>query len=76
MYILIMSSDARIKSKFWGKSMEVFPVGTVNVTIPKLAPNRVNCVCPLVRVHVMYVTFMYHLHICVYIRMYIHMLCC
>jgi hypothetical protein len=27
--------DARIKSKFWGKSMEVFPVGTVNVTIPK-----------------------------------------
>lgn len=27
--------DARIKSKFWGKSMEVFPVGTINVTLPK-----------------------------------------
>ena len=54
MYILIMSSDARIKSKFWGKSMEVFPVGTVNVTIPKLAPNNiVQCVS----------VSMHHLHL-------------
>jgi len=28
-------TDARIKNKFWGKSMEVFPIGTVNVTLPK-----------------------------------------
>ncbi|XP_064389026.1 oxysterol-binding protein-related protein 3-like isoform X2 [Halichondria panicea] len=27
--------DARIKSKFWGKSMEVFPIGVVNVTLPR-----------------------------------------
>lgn len=27
--------DARIKNKFWGKSMEVFPIGTVNLTIPR-----------------------------------------
>ena len=39
MYLLhcngVAVSDARIKSKFWGKSMEVFPIGTVNVTLPK-----------------------------------------
>ena len=28
-------SDARIKSKFWGKSMEVFPIGTTHVTLPR-----------------------------------------
>ena len=36
--------DARIKSKFWGKSMEVFPVGTVNVTIPKSVNSLTACV--------------------------------
>ncbi len=32
---LCIGTDARIKSKFWGKSMEVFPIGLVNVTLPK-----------------------------------------
>ncbi|CAH1249698.1 OSBPL6 [Branchiostoma lanceolatum] len=27
--------DARLKTKFWGKSMEIIPIGTVNVSIPK-----------------------------------------
>ncbi|XP_071942527.1 oxysterol-binding protein-related protein 6-like [Antedon mediterranea] len=27
--------DARIKTKFWGKSMEILPAGTINITIPK-----------------------------------------
>ena len=33
-----MVLDLRIKSKFWGKSMEVLPVGTINVTIPEYVP--------------------------------------
>lgn len=31
----IFWQDARIKNKFWGKSMEVFPIGTVNLIMPK-----------------------------------------
>lgn len=27
--------DIRWKNKFWGKSMEILPVGTLNVTLPK-----------------------------------------
>lgn len=31
----IIRADMRIKTKFWGKSMEIQPVGTVNLKIPK-----------------------------------------
>ena len=31
----VSCTDARIKSKFWGKSMEVFPIGVTNVLLPK-----------------------------------------
>lgn len=27
-------SDVRWKNKFWGKSMEIVPVGTTHVTLP------------------------------------------
>ncbi|NWI72224.1 OSBL6 protein, partial [Dryoscopus gambensis] len=30
--------DIRWKNKFWGKSMEILPVGTLNVTLPKPRP--------------------------------------
>ncbi|XP_050388656.1 oxysterol-binding protein-related protein 6 isoform X1 [Patella vulgata] len=30
-----MWQDMRVKTKFWGKSMEIQPLGTVNVTLPK-----------------------------------------
>ena len=33
--LLLLLLEARIKSKFWGKSMEVFPIGVVNVCLPK-----------------------------------------
>jgi hypothetical protein len=29
------SSETRIKTKFWGKSMEIQPVGIVNLVLPK-----------------------------------------
>uniref|UniRef100_A0A8C5S7Y9 Oxysterol-binding protein n=1 Tax=Laticauda laticaudata TaxID=8630 RepID=A0A8C5S7Y9_LATLA len=28
--------DIRWKNKFWGKSMEILPIGTLNVTLPKM----------------------------------------
>ncbi|XP_041477450.1 oxysterol-binding protein-related protein 6-like isoform X2 [Lytechinus variegatus] len=31
----IYSQDVRIKTKFWGKSMEVIPIGTIHIHIPK-----------------------------------------
>jgi hypothetical protein len=31
----ILWQDAQLKSKYWGRSFEVIPIGTVNVTIPK-----------------------------------------
>ncbi|XP_069676380.1 oxysterol-binding protein-related protein 6-like isoform X2 [Periplaneta americana] len=31
----VFCQDARIKTKFWGKSMEFQPTGSVNVTLPK-----------------------------------------
>ncbi|RIB25134.1 Oxysterol-binding protein [Gigaspora rosea] len=27
--------DSKVKSKFWGKSMELIPIGTIHITIPK-----------------------------------------
>lgn len=27
--------DVRWKNKFWGKSMEILPIGTVNVMLPR-----------------------------------------
>ncbi|XP_033628632.1 oxysterol-binding protein-related protein 6-like isoform X2 [Asterias rubens] len=31
----IYTQDARIKTKFWGKSMEIIPAGNVNIKIPR-----------------------------------------
>lgn len=28
-------SDVRWKNKFWGKSMEILPIGSVNLMIPR-----------------------------------------
>jgi len=35
----IFSQDARIKTKFWGKSMEFQPTGSVNVQLPKYSDH-------------------------------------
>lgn len=35
-------SDTRIKTKFWGKSMEFQPVGHVNVYLPKQVTNIIS----------------------------------
>lgn len=32
--ICVIHSDVRWKNKFWGKSMEIVPVGTTNVVLP------------------------------------------
>ena len=46
--ILVLSLshlDIRWKNKFWGKSMEILPVGTLNVTLPKqvaLLPSQAS----------------------------------
>ena len=38
-----MCVDARIKNKFWGKSMEVFPLGKVNMVLPKWVKSQHTC---------------------------------
>ena len=29
-----MSTDMQVKTKFWGKSMEILPIGNVNLKLP------------------------------------------
>ncbi len=36
--VCICVSDVRWKNKFWGKSMEILPIGTVNVMLPRYSP--------------------------------------
>jgi len=33
--VCVHVTDTQVKTKFWGKSMEVQPVGLVNLRIPK-----------------------------------------
>ena len=34
-YVSLFVSDIQIKTKFWGKSMEIQPKGNVNLKLPK-----------------------------------------
>lgn len=34
-FLLFFFPDVRWKNKFWGKSMEILPIGSVNLMIPR-----------------------------------------
>lgn len=53
--------DVRWKNKFWGKSMEILPIGTVNVMLPRYSHFltavfsllRINAVWPVAWIFVL-----------------------